>query len=71
MGSLFGAIVGLCLWFGLVFASAFHLVGFGYYAQAVLVRLGITFSRIEIVVPLALLFGVFLTVLNVTIKLAK
>ncbi|WP_135534941.1 APC family permease [Halostella pelagica] len=66
MGSLFGAVVGLSLWFGLVFASAFYLVGFGFYAEAVLARLGVSLGGFDIVVPLALLFGVFLTVLNVT-----
>jgi len=66
MGSLFGAVVGLSLWFGLVFASAFYLVGFGFYAEAVLVRLGVALGGFDVVVPLALLFGVFLTVLNVT-----
>lgn len=66
MGSLFGAIVGLSLWFGLVFASAFYLVGFGFYAEAVLARLGVPLGGVDIVVPLALLFGVFLTALNVT-----
>jgi amino acid transporter len=66
MGSLFGAVVGLSLWFGLVFASAFYLVGFGFYAEAVLTRIGISLGGFDIVIPLALLFGVFLTVLNVT-----
>ena len=66
LGSLFGAIVGLSLWFGLVFASAFYLVGFGFYAQDVLTRVGVTLGGFDVVVPLALLFGVFLTVLNVT-----
>ncbi len=66
MGALFGAIVGLSLWFGLVFASAFYLVGFGFYAQAVLTRLGISLGGIDIVIPLALVFGAFLTVLNAT-----
>ncbi|MDX1744344.1 MAG: APC family permease [Halobacteriales archaeon] len=66
MGSLFGAVVGLSLWFGLVFASAFYLVGFGFYAEAVLVRLGVSFGGFDVVVPLALVFGAFLAVLNVT-----
>ncbi len=65
MGSLFGAIVGLSLWFGLVFASAFYLVGFGFYAEAVLTRLGISLGGLDIVFP-PLLFGVFLTVVNIT-----
>lgn len=66
IGSLFGTIVGLSLWFGLVFASAFYLVGFGFYAEAVLARMGLSLGGFDIVIPLALLFGVFLTVLNVT-----
>jgi amino acid transporter len=66
MGSLFGAIVGLSLWFGLVFASAFYLVGFGFYAEAVMARIGVNLGGLDIVVPLALVFGTFLTVLNVT-----
>lgn len=36
MGSLPGCIVGIGLWTGLVFASGFYLVGFGYYATGVL-----------------------------------
>jgi amino acid transporter len=66
IGSLFGAVVGLSLWFGLVFASAFYLVGFGYYAQDLLARVGVALGGFDVVVPLALVFGVFLTVLNVT-----
>ncbi|MFC7134603.1 MULTISPECIES: APC family permease [Salinibaculum] len=66
MGALFGAVVGLSLWFGLVFASAFYLVGFGFYAQAVLDRLGVSLGGFDVVIPLALLCGAFLTVLNVT-----
>jgi amino acid transporter len=66
LGSLFGAVVGLSLWFGLVFASAFYLVGFGFYTEAVLARLGVALGGFDIVIPVALLFGVFLTVLNVT-----
>ncbi len=66
MGSLFGAVVGLSLWFGLVFASAFYLVGFGFYSEAVLRRAGVAFGEFSVVVPLAFLFGAFLTVLNVT-----
>jgi len=66
MGSLFGAIVGLSLWFGLVFASAFYLVGFGFYAESVLARLGVALGGFDVVIPVALLFGAFLAVLNVT-----
>ena len=66
MGSLLGAIVGLSLWFGLVFASAFYLVGFGFYAEEVLATAGITFGGFDVVIPVAFLFGAFLTVLNAT-----
>jgi APA family basic amino acid/polyamine antiporter len=66
MGSLFGAIVGLSLWFGLVFASAFYLVGFGFYVEGLLAQAGVALGEFSVVVPLALLFGVFLTVLNTT-----
>jgi amino acid transporter len=64
MGTLPGAVVGLSLWFGLVFASAFYLVGFGEYAGALLAEAGVTVS-IDPVLWLALLAGVGLTVLNV------
>jgi APA family basic amino acid/polyamine antiporter len=66
LGALFGAVVGLSLWFGLVFASAFYLVGFGFYAQAVLERAGVAFGGADVVVPLALVFGAFLTALNIS-----
>jgi len=66
MGALFGAVVGISLWFGLVFASAFYLVGFGFYAEAVLARLGVSLGGVDVVIPLALLCGAFLTVLSVT-----
>lgn len=65
MGTLFGAVVGLSLWFGLVFATAFYLVGFGYYAVDLFREIGVTAST-ELVIPLALAFGVFFTLLNVT-----
>jgi len=41
MGTAYGAIVGLGLWLGLVFASAFYLVGLGHYATAVLDEVGV------------------------------
>lgn len=40
LGSLAGAVVGVGQWVGLVFASAFYLVGFGHYLSDALVRLG-------------------------------
>ncbi|MFU8866569.1 APC family permease [Natronococcus sp.] len=65
LGTLAGAVVGLSLWFGLVFATAFYLVGFGYYAVDTLAELGIAVGE-GLVIPLALLFGAGFTVLNVT-----
>jgi amino acid transporter len=47
-----------------VFATAFYLVGFGNYAAAVLAEAGVTVGDVPIVVPLGLLFGAFLTALN-------
>ncbi|THE63781.1 amino acid permease [Salinadaptatus halalkaliphilus] len=65
LGTLAGAVVGLSLWFGLVFATAFYLVGFGYYAVDTLAELGIAVGE-GLVIPIALLFGAGFTVLNVT-----
>ncbi|USZ68464.1 APC family permease [Halorussus salilacus] len=65
LGTLAGAVVGLSLWFGLVFATAFYLVGFGFYAVDTLVELGVTVGE-GLVIPLALVFGAGFTVLNVT-----
>src|SRR6056297_3941701 len=42
LGTLAGTVVGISLWLGLVFASAFYLVGFGSYAAAVLSELGLS-----------------------------
>ncbi|MFB6142926.1 MAG: APC family permease [Halorientalis sp.] len=64
LGALSGAVVGISIWLGLVFATAFYLVGFGNYAAAVLAEAGVPVGGIPVVVPLALLFGVFLTALN-------
>jgi len=65
LGTLAGTVVGLSLWFGLVFATAFYLVGFGYYAVDTLAELGVTVGE-GLVIPVALLFGAGFTVLNVT-----
>ena len=65
LGALVGAVVGLSLWFGLVFATAFYLVGFGYYAVDALAEVGVAAGE-GWVIPLALLFGAGFTVLNVT-----
>ncbi|SER13613.1 APC family permease [Natrinema salaciae] len=65
LGALAGAVVGLSLWFGLVFATAFYLVGFGYYAVDTLAEVGVAVGE-GLVIPLALLFGAGFTALNVT-----
>ncbi|WP_423751388.1 APC family permease [Salinirarus marinus] len=65
LGALPGAVVGISIWLGLVFATAFYLVGFGNYAAAVLDEAGVAIGGVPVVVPLALLFGAFLTLLNV------
>lgn len=41
LGSFAGALVGVGQWVGLVFASAFYLVGFGHYLTDALARLGL------------------------------
>ncbi|MDQ2055428.1 MULTISPECIES: APC family permease [Halobellus] len=64
LGALPGAVVGLSIWLGLVFATAFYLVGFGSYVAAVLAEAGVAVGNVPIVIPFALLFGVFLTALN-------
>ncbi|WP_459193543.1 APC family permease [Halosimplex sp. J119] len=65
LGTLAGTVVGLSLWFGLVFATAFYLVGFGYYAVDTLAELGVTVGE-GLAIPVALLFGAGFTLLNVT-----
>jgi len=63
LGALPGAVVGLSIWLGLVFATAFYLVGFGNYAAGVLVEVGVPIGD-STVVSLALVAGVLLTGLN-------
>jgi amino acid transporter len=64
LGALPGAVVGVSIWLGLVFATAFYLVGFGNYAAAVLAEVGVDVGAVPVVAPLALAFGVVLTGLN-------
>ena len=68
LGTLAGTVVGLSLWLGLVFATAFYLVGLGYYALDALAEIGIVVGASSgvIVSALAVLFGIGFTVLNVT-----
>ena len=64
VGTLFGTVVGLSLWLGLVFATAFYLVGLGSYLGAVLAEIGVAAGGLA--VPIALVFGVLMTGLSVT-----
>ncbi len=67
MGAAYGAIVGISLWLGLVFASAFYLVGFGEYAVGTLVEAGVPAGgggAFVIVVGVAV--GVGLTAMSMT-----
>jgi amino acid transporter len=64
LGALPGAVVGISIWLGLVFATAFYLVGFGNYAVALLAEAGVAVGGFPVVEVLALGFGVLLTALN-------
>jgi len=64
MGTGYGAVVGIGLWLGLMFASAFYLVGLGHYASAVLAELGVALP-FDPVVGVGLVFGAALTALSV------
>jgi APA family basic amino acid/polyamine antiporter len=68
LGTLAGTVVGLSLWLGLVFATAFYLVGLGFYALDALALVGITVGASPglIVSALAVVAGVAFTLLNVT-----
>ncbi|WP_136688908.1 APC family permease [Halorhabdus amylolytica] len=67
LGTAGGAIVGLGLWLGLVFAAAFYLVGLGHYVVAVLAEIGIALSLGPAPphVVLGLIAGATLTALSV------
>ncbi len=66
LGTLAGTIVGLSLWLGLVFATAFYLVGLGFYALDALAEAGIVLAVSEgvIVSSLAVVFGIGFTAVN-------
>jgi len=68
LGTLAGTVVGLSLWLGLVFATAFYLVGLGFYALDALALVGITIETSPggIVSVLAVVFGIGFTMLNLT-----
>ncbi|MFC5277550.1 APC family permease [Halorubrum rubrum] len=63
LGTAPGAIVGIGLWLGLVFASAFYLVGLGSYAGQVFLEAGIALP-LDPAVPLGVAFGAGLTALS-------
>lgn len=71
LGTLPGAVVGIGLTFGLMFASAFYLVGLGEYAAAILVEAGIvgttevSVGPVGVVLLLGVVAGVLLTVLSI------
>jgi APA family basic amino acid/polyamine antiporter len=71
LGTLLGAIVGIGLTFGLVFASAFYLTGLGEYAAAILVEAGVigaadaSLGPVEVVVLFGAVAGLALTALSV------
>ncbi len=60
LGTAPGAIVGLSLWLGLVFASAFYLVGLGQYVTAAIAEVGLALP-LDPAIPLGVLFAVLLT----------
>jgi amino acid transporter len=64
LGTLFGCLVGLGQWLGLVFASAFYLMGFGHYLSQLLRELGM--GGALPVVGIALATAVLLTGISVT-----
>ncbi|SDN13627.1 Amino acid transporter [Halogranum gelatinilyticum] len=65
MGNPYGAVVGLSLWLGLIFASAFYLVGFGQYAAAVLAEVGVELGSAAVATSLAVLVGIALTAASI------
>ncbi|MDS0220838.1 APC family permease [Haloarcula sp. S1AR25-5A] len=68
LGTLAGTVIGLSLWLGLVFATAFYLVGLGFYALDGLAVVGITVGASPelIVSVIAVVAGIGFTVLNIT-----
>lgn len=64
LGTPYGAVIGIGLWLGLIFASAFYLIGLGHYATAVLGEFGVVLNTSP-VVPIGVVFGIVLTGLSV------
>ena len=72
MGALYGAVVGISLWLGLVFASAFYLVGLGEYAVAALAEAGVPIGAgaspgaSTLVIAIGVAVGIGLTAMSMT-----
>ena len=64
LGTLFGCLVGLGQWLGLIFASAFYLMGFGHYLSSLLQEMGLGGSLP--IVGIALATAVLLTGISIT-----
>ena len=64
LGTLLGCMVGIGQWLGLIFASAFYLIGFGHYLSDLARELGVTLPLP--VVGLAFGMGILLTGVSVT-----
>jgi amino acid transporter len=64
LGTLFGCMVGIGQWLGLVFASAFYLMGFGHYLSDLFVELGLELPLS--IVGLALGMAILLTGVSIT-----
>jgi amino acid transporter len=64
LGPLAGCLVGVGQWLGLVFASAFYLMGFGYYLRDLVAELGLSVP--VPVVGMALGAAVLLTGVSIT-----
>ena len=64
LGAFPGALVGIGQWMGLVFASAFYLVGFGEYLFGVLEELGLSVGAPVTIV--AVVTALLLTGINIT-----
>ncbi|MCS3633214.1 amino acid transporter [Salinibacter ruber] len=64
LGTLLGCMVGIGQWLGLIFASAFYLIGFGHYLSDLARELGVNLPLP--VVGLAFGMGILLTGVSVT-----
>lgn len=62
LGARLGAVIGIGLWWGLIFATAFYAVGFGHYVGDLLNQVGWGFAHDTTV--LAVSIAVALTVVN-------